>query len=373
MNLRWLVILSAATCPIAAPDDSSADSVSAVLQVSERYEISFPHKTKVEMANLVAGNPRIVRDVAGAVRSPPHDMTEQTRGQLVRALGDMGRYAAPAVPVLMDLAFGRNERLKSTAYDALVKIGAPAASALAEVVKEGQPQDRKAAMSLLTRMGPGAQPAIPVLLQRMQEEADDRAMLEAAWIIASGDPRALKGPQGQIVVPRVVALSESSNLELASSAVVLLGPFGVSLDLAMPIIVRHPIRVKQASKDPSTAWIQALASAYALHGLGEPAVPKLIEFLNDSDPAMRASAAALLETPKLAIAGHVNALVDALNQDDPGVRAKVARVLGNIGPAAQAALPALRRLNDDRDEQVRRAARHASTRICGSQKIDNGT
>ena len=47
------------------------------------------------------------------------------------------------------------------------------------------------------------------------------------------------------------------------------------------------------------------------------------------------------------------------------LRVRGARILGRIGPAAAAALPALRKLLDDPDDEVRRESEKAIRRIGG--------
>ncbi len=64
---------------------------------------------------------------------------------------------------------------------------------------------------------------------------------------------------------------------------------------------------------------------------------------------------------------QVNKLVEQLASDDAFVRLKAARSLGTLGPAAQSALPALEKLAQDPDEDVRAVAKAAV------QKIRSGT
>jgi HEAT repeat-containing taxis protein len=67
----------------------------------------------------------------------------------------------------------------------------------------------------------------------------------------------------------------------------------------------------------------------------------------------------------------VPALVDGLKSADPERRWKAARVLGRIGPGAQAAVDALQAaLGSDPDERVRANAARALGRIAPSASAD---
>jgi HEAT repeat protein len=55
----------------------------------------------------------------------------------------------------------------------------------------------------------------------------------------------------------------------------------------------------------------------------------------------------------------VPALTNALADEDAAVRAAAATALGAYGPAAESALPALRKATKDADEQVQREAGRA--------------
>ena len=59
----------------------------------------------------------------------------------------------------------------------------------------------------------------------------------------------------------------------------------------------------------------------------------------------------------------VEPLTRALKLPDPQARAEGAAALGEIGPAAAAALPALKDLAQDPDEAVQKAAADALTKI----------
>ncbi len=92
-----------------------------------------------------------------------------------------------------------------------------------------------------------------------------------------------------------------------------------------------------------------LDSIYGLAAVGEPAVPALTDALADADWWTRAGAAAALGCMGEPAHGAVPALVAALKDDSEWVRRNAADTLGNIGPSARSAVPALiEALGDDR-------------------------
>jgi serine/threonine protein kinase len=92
------------------------------------------------------------------------------------------------------------------------------------------------------------------------------------------------------------------------------------------------------------------------------AVPQLRDALNDSDATVRSAAVdALVKIGPTAIP----VLLSGLQNADKQVRLQAAIGLGEIGEAASAAVPALRRALKDDDESVRLAAEKALRRIAG--------
>jgi HEAT repeat protein len=94
-----------------------------------------------------------------------------------------------------------------------------------------------------------------------------------------------------------------------------------------------------------------------------PAVPALIESLDDYDIKTRGTAAQTLGAVGPAAAGAVPALIRMLASEDEGSRNSACIALAGIGPAAREALPALRRAESDSRPNVRRFAGRAIERI----------
>jgi HEAT repeat protein len=93
------------------------------------------------------------------------------------------------------------------------------------------------------------------------------------------------------------------------------------------------------------------------------ALPALVIALQDSDPGVRAWAAADIGDIGAAAATAVPRLRAMLRSPNPGSRGSACSALGAIGSAARGALPDLRRALSDPSPQVRQSARAAIASI----------
>lgn len=102
----------------------------------------------------------------------------------------------------------------------------------------------------------------------------------------------------------------------------------------------------------------------ALVGLGEPAVPALVETLRSQEPRLRATAATTLWGMGPKARAAVPALAAALSDQDHEVRVAAAMALENMDPGdAKEAIPALIRALKDREGRVRQWAAKALGKI----------
>jgi HEAT repeat protein len=92
-------------------------------------------------------------------------------------------------------------------------------------------------------------------------------------------------------------------------------------------------------------------------------VPELIQQLESGDDSLRARAAEVLGDKGPEAKAALPALTLALRDEYELVREHAAETLGQIGPDAQAAVPALRLAAQDGVPQVREAALEALRRI----------
>lgn len=134
--------------------------------------------------------------------------------------------------------------------------------------------------------------------------------------------------RGGLSTPLTISSQQWDRLE--EKEVVVLKPSLASLLGASPPVEREKT-VQETAAD-------------ALARIGEPAVPMLVETLNDRDPHARAQSARALALMGPKAQAAVPQLILSLDDADEHVRRGAARALGQIGPAAQSAVPALIRL-----------------------------
>jgi HEAT repeat protein len=260
---------------------------------------------------------------------PIKDAKEASLGYYaVQALGNIGPAAAEAVPTLlkclqMDDAYYRRE-----AMYALGGIGIAHPDVLpalrSRLTQKDSAWDREAAARALTRIGLEARAAVPDLLAVLaiidvkSPGNETSSILEA---LARIDPTA-KG-----VVPAMTAIlqNKEAKRELRQLVVFTLAEMGPAAKEAVPALIEE----LRASRKPTA--VSFLAVKKALQAVGAEAVPALVN------------------------------LVSA--EKDNRIRRYAIEVLGQIGPPAKAAIPALRQCLDSPDDIVRERAADALKRI----------
>ncbi len=118
-----------------------------------------------------------------------------------------------------------------------------------------------------------------------------------------------------------------------------------------------PAAIVEKLKSPDQAT--SGAAALELIGLGEIAVPALVNLLRDPDPNHRALAARTFWGMGARAGSAAPALGEALGDTETPVRVGVAMALDNMGPAAAPAIPALVKALRDSSGEVRQWAARA--------------
>jgi HEAT repeat protein len=177
------------------------------------------------------------------------------------------------------------------------------------------------------------------------------------------------GPPAAAAVPALVAALEDANVDVRWAANRALGGIGPAAVPALVDALQHP--------EEDVRW----HAATALGGIGPAAVPALAAALEDPKESVRLRAAAALKLigkdlrgwapaalRKMDLLGAaVPALVAILKSSDYRTREIAARTLGDIGPVADDAAPALAEALKDPEEGVRRDAAAALRRIRDNQ------
>jgi HEAT repeat protein len=273
------------------------------------------------------------------------DANPQLRLESVHALAKIGLEAKIAIPPLIKLLRDNDEQVRSTAHQALRKMGQPAVTALTELLHDKNLSVRTSAAQALEVFGPDAKSAVPALAELL---GDSTASFVAAYALGS------IGPEARYAIPKLIALLQENN-DSRSAYASALGHIGPEAKAAVPEIIKllH-------EKDISVHY----AAIAALGGIGpgaKDAIPDLIVFLPHLDTKFKRNfaAEALIKIGPPAILP----LTKELKNKNPICRYYAAYALGQIGPDAKTAIPALTELLNDEDLQVRSSAAQALTKI----------
>jgi HEAT repeat protein len=267
---------------------------------------------------------------------------------------------------------------------------------LAEALKSWSPDVPKASIKLLNLIGPCAIPELTDALSNAEDAIDKAYLMQVLARI---------GPSAESAVPGLIRALSSPCLPVRISAAEALANIGLPVESAVPALVA-------GLSDPFADGRQAMAACLAHIGAAaEPAVPALLPLLADREDEVREAAAAALEQigPKTVPAlielvqtldvqrlktwfeskmdvtqWHASSTVGAVAIDPQKIlmnlswtaydimkerssleAAQIAalRIMGKLGPAAQAAVPALSKAVADSNPDIRSAAVQALGQI----------
>lgn len=363
-------------------------------------------------------------DAVPALRGILSDPEPETRLQALMALGEIGNAAAPAAPdIAAVLAKDAHEGVRYAAAYALGSIKAPAGEpalkaglnhsdpmlrlasawalarlhpddpaamrravlAIAEALSDKDARVRSGAARALVHLNPPMEISAPIFTERLAKNADPTVANNAVEALSR---------QGVRVVPRVRKALANPDLALYAARVVSrLGSVGHE---AVPELI-----TALSSKDTA---VQAEA-AFALGAVGPQAaraVPVLVKLLKSSDDRVRHTAcyalgkigaagaesdAALSELQRLTasddeftricavwaslkirnqptmIRKFLPEMIGGLASTNRLVRLEMATLLGELGADAKPALADLRKLLQDPDADIRRAAEESLRKI----------
>lgn len=319
-----------------------------------------------------------------------------------RALSQMGSAARPGVPAMAELLKEDDDRQRYQVAGALQRLGPNAREALPALIerlKDLEQMSPNPILVTLGNLGPEAKAAVPALVEVLKK--GDRLISDDAL-----EALARIGPDAQAAVPAITGLLEKMNLFTRARAARALGQIGPKAKTAVPTLHKlledestmvrvwaafalaritgdvkpHLERILELRQEDSSGkgkdGVRCAVSydvAQALELLGgeaSPALDILLEALLDKKtPAgtHRHVARALGHLQKDADA-IVTKLIALLERPAEGFQRQdncehAAEALGMLGPKAKAALPVLRRLAQDQENEIAEAAAKALEKI----------
>ncbi|HEV7403535.1 MAG TPA: HEAT repeat domain-containing protein [Chthoniobacteraceae bacterium] len=174
------------------------------------------------------------------------------------------------------------------------------------------------------------------------------------------------GPAAKAALPAIVTALDDPDKQVWTGALAVIASIGPDAAETVPIIIQN---LDPGKAKPGTARDRQqllVRSAFALSKIGAPALPPLIAALEDANAPRRAGAARALGEMGPAAAAAAPALVKNVGHADETVRLETADALGQIG--APAVAPLIAALPDP-DEKVRQGAANALAQI-GKPAID---
>jgi HEAT repeat protein len=294
------------------------------------------------------------RAAAPALRAALRDSDVRVRIFAAAALGTIDPSDRHGVPVLTATLGSWDPDVRGEALAALAALGPGAADALPKLLAAVADRDkhvRSAAAFALGHVGPGAREhgaprsdVVPALAGVLRRAADPDVRM---WTL-----RALLrfGPDAWAAAAELRAsLNRDPPGEYAADLLARLQPPAVDL-------------LTDALQDPECPGLRAVLDA--LSDLGpeaRDAVPSLLRTLQHTEPRIRLWAAqALLSIDRPAAKKAVPVLADLLTVEDFPYRVNVFIALGELGPAAVAAMPTLIQELDGRSRARPRYAAYAA-------------
>jgi HEAT repeat protein len=281
-------------------------------------------------------------------RCPPND--DELSWWCLGALWTIGPDKTIVTPILEHAPDFESVMVPVYAAVALAKVGKPAVPALREALKSPNAKRRRIATSALRYMGREIPETLDLLTQVLKTEKEPDARAEAAYGLATF------GPAAKDAVPQLIALLIESDPsdnprtnDRRRGAAVALAAIGPDARDAIKALE------KSWAKERKFNGEEAEAMAYALVRIGAGSKDRAFQHLVDTSSRFLVDIGAVAVEPLLA----------KLKKDDSTA---TVRLLGEFGPAAEAAIPALKGRLEHKRPEMRRAAREALKRIALPEK-----
>lgn len=253
----------------------------------------------------------------------------------LQGLRNLGEKARPAIPLLIQMIEDENPTIP----------GASAAVDVGTISSVGDASSciRCSAAATLGTIGPEARSAIPTLIGKLKDR--DR-------FLRSASAKALAGIG--VKEDRIVSAIKETLGEPDAYIRIAMAEALADLEPGSKVAISTVTNVLLNDKDAGNRFSAALSLTRTKSSWIQLAIPALITALIDPDGSVREQAAYALGEHCEEAAIVVPALIDRLNVDKQStVRQYAAQALGEFGPEAKQAIPSLTRAVKDTDPDVR--------------------
>ncbi len=252
---------------------------------------------------------------------------EDIRHLAVRTLAESVPEEKPASPAIVDAFVAAMEDADPVVIEEVIAALAAQGQHVVGPISRGLANDklRPIAVQVARRMGPEAKAAVPALIEAMDATEDDPLLRrEIHFALAA------IGPDAAAAVPKLTQALSDEIPEIRYSACYALGGIGPSAESCVQAI-------SKLYRSDQEDVFQKLSCLWAL-----------VHIYPDNERIQKRA---------------IPVFTEALSDSREHVRAEVASALGDIGPAAESALPALREATKDEFVEVREAAKAAIEKI----------
>ena len=347
------------------------DAIRGLLQYPEDRYLPFLEGALKDHDNANLRNGSMECYVKLGVRSLPSlrrlivNEDHEVRLFAANMLGEIGD--KKAAPDLIDAMKDPDSNVRIAAAEALGKVGDPQAVGVLGDALEDEPWVAMAAIKALGEIGGDS--ALKVLYKCLEKE-DYRGITFDA-IERAGNENAIRyltpfvdrDEMKELALRAVVNIADRRRVKLRPEYFINMVPLMMELQNSADPEVKKAAFIALAWAEDLRGLpflIEALddedLQEYALSGIlgiGERAVPEIIEALRDTGRPHRNILAKLLS-----MSGEYASLLRFFDDDDPEVRVEVALALGKMDSAKTAEI--LSKMLDDPDDEVRTAARKIS-------------
>jgi HEAT repeat protein len=295
-----------------------------------------PKDLQKAIATVAGEGPRAIPRLKAAFRLHNKDKGEYDALHILVAEA-LGRMGEPALPTLLEILHGQDDEAASwVAWNGLPLMGSRAVPALVKIIDSPQHAGTRLqvhAFDAIREIGPKAAAAVPALRNQLKRGGAD---IRRQAIIA------LKhiGPKAKAAVPDLIAVLDDPDLAgWACDAVASAGPDDSAA-------VEQLLRIAGTSKHPGQG------DAILVLGNVRTKQQRVVDFLlrlpaskpsDDTDSKERCYAATGLGTMRPVDPRVVPALVAVLKEDDYGLVKDAMRALGQLGGYAKEAVPEMLR------------------------------
>ncbi|MCY2926613.1 MAG: hypothetical protein NT031_14475, partial [Planctomycetota bacterium] len=290
---------------------------------------------------------------------PVGDERRWARQSAAAALGQIGPAAAQAIPALIRQL--DDPDLRAQCPTALGKIGPGALEPLLDTLRNGPASRKGGALDALHAMGPHAAPAVPLLLEMLRSRSGDTMGIA----LALGSI----GPPARVAIPALVRalawVSPPGSKGFEDKVTFVIERVIDQLGPAEPAGVPELIAALGDANAQVRRWAAIELGRIGPHA--RAAVAPLERLAAQSDaPASTTFLGALVRIDPSP--SRLAPLVALLSAKDAMTRCLAVMQLGSLGPAAAAALPALRQAAQSHDSGLRAFADAAIKNISAATR-----